>query len=115
MPLYHYKCNDSECAVEFEAAHSIKEPLWKICPDCKKESLSVVLDSPPTIINKEVKTIGQLAEKNAKALGTYGLQEKMASDGTLEKIKQTEKRQEMRKIATLSPDKKQKYIETGKL
>ena len=114
MPLYHYKCED--CAVEFEAAHSIKEPLWKTCPDCKKESLSVVLDSPPTIMNVgEVKTIGQLAEKNAKQMGRYGLQERMAVDGTAEKIKQKEKMQEARKLASLSPENKVKYIETGKM
>lgn len=114
MPVYHYKC--AECAVEFEAAHSIKESLWKTCPDCKKDGLSVVLDSPPTIMNRgEVKTIGQLAEKNAKNLGRYGLQERMALDGTANKIKEKEKMNEARKLASLSPEKKTKYIETGKL
>lgn len=113
MPTYHYKC--SECREEFETFHSIKEPLKKSCPFCDLEGLQVVLDGPPVIINKEVKTIGQLAERNAKNLGTYGLQEKMATDGTLERINRQEKRKEMNKIASLTPDKTVKYIETGKL
>lgn len=113
MPTYHYKC--SECKEEFETFHSIKEPLRKDCPFCKLAGLSVVLDGPPVIINKEVKTIGQLAEKNAKNLGTYELQEKMATDGTMEKLKQREKRQEFKKISNLTADKAAKYIETGKL
>ena len=73
------------------------------------------MDGPPVIINKEIKTIGQLAEKNAKALGHYGLEEKMAKDGTNEKLKQREKRQEFKKISNLTGDKAAKYIETGKL
>jgi len=113
MPTYHYKC--CQCKEEFETFHSIKEPLRKSCPFCDIEGLEVVLDGPPVIINKEVKTIGQLAEKNAKNLGTYELQEKMATDGTVERIKKQEKRQELNKIAKLSPDKVTKYIETGKL
>ena len=113
MPTYHYKC--FQCKEEFETFHSIKEPLRKSCPFCDLEGLEVVLDGPPVIINKEVKTLGQLAERNAKSLGTYGLQEKMATDGTLERIKRQEKRKEMNKIANLSNDKAIKYIETGKL
>jgi len=113
MPTYHYAC--SECKEEFEVFHSIKEPLRKDCPFCEKAGLAVVLDEPPVIINKEVKTIGQLAEKNAREMGKYGLQEKMATDGTIERIKKREKRQEIQKISKLSADQQKKYIETGKL
>ena len=113
MPTYHYAC--SECKEEFEVFHSIKESLRKICPFCEKAGLSVVLDEPPVIINKEVKTIGQLAEKNAKELGRYGLQEKMALDGSVERIEKRQKQEEVRKIGKLTPDKAVKYIETGKL
>lgn len=113
MPTYHYKC--CECKEEFETFHSIKEPLKKSCPFCELEGLSVVLDGPPVIINKEVKTIGQLAEKNSKALGRYGLEEKMATDGTLERIKKRSHREELNKISKLSNENKIKYIETGKI
>ncbi len=75
MPTYHYMC--SECKEDFEQFHSIKEPLRKQCPFCELDGLSVVLDGPPVIINKEVKTIGQLAEKNAKSIGRYVIQDIM--------------------------------------
>jgi len=113
MPTYHYAC--SECKEEFEVFHSIKEPLRKDCPFCEKAGLSVVLDEPPVIINKEIKTIGQLAEKNARELGKHGLQEKMAADGTLERVEKRQKREELQKIAKLTPDKQRKFIETGKI
>lgn len=113
MPTYHYAC--SECKEEFEVFHSIKESLRKDCPFCEKAGLSVVLDGPPVIINKEIKTIGQLAEKNAKELGRYGLQERMAADGSLDRIKKREKREELQKISKLDADKQRKFIETGKL
>lgn len=113
MPTYDYAC--SECKEEFEVFHSIKEPLRKICPFCEKAGLSVVFNKAPVIIIKEIKTIGQLAEKNAKELGQYGLQEKMNTDGTLDRIKKREKREEIQKISKLSPERQKKFIETGKL
>jgi putative FmdB family regulatory protein len=113
MPIYHYKC--SNCPEDFETFHSIKEPIRTVCGICKNQTLQVVLDGAPVIINKEIKTIGQLAESNAKKLGRYGLEEKMAQDGTKEKLQSQEKMKEARKIASLSPEQKVKYIETGKL
>lgn len=114
MPIYHYKC--SNCPEDFETFHSIKEPLRKVCPSCEKETLGVVLDGPPDIMTKsEIKTIGQLAEANAKAMGKEQLQKRMEEDGTAQKIKDQEKMKEARKIANLSPEKKIKYIETGKM
>ena len=114
MPIYHYKC--SNCPEDFETFHSIKEPLRKVCPSCKNQSLSVVLDSAPVIINKgEIKTVGQLAEANAKSMGKEQLQMKMEQDGITQQIKNKEKTKEMRKIANLSQENKIKYIETGKI
>jgi len=113
MPLYHYKC--SSCTEDFETVHSIKEPLWTVCPSCKNKSLTVVYDSVPVIITKEVKTIGQLAEKNAQSMGKELTQIKADRDGITERNQQKEKMSEMRKLANLSPEKKVKYIETGKI
>ena len=114
MPLYHYKCE--LCPEEFETYHSIKQSLLKECPSCKNQSLGVVLGEISAIINKgEIKTVGQLADLNAKAMGKEQLQRKMEEDGTLQKIKDGEKMSQMRKIANLTPEKKIKYIETGKI
>lgn len=114
MPVYHYKC--SNCPEDFETFHSIKEPLRKVCPSCQNETLGVVLDSAPVIMNKgEIRTIGQLAEANAKAMGKEQLQMKMEQDGVTKRMKDQEKMAEVRKIASLSPENKLKYIETGKM
>ena len=40
---------------------------------------------------------------------------KMEQDGVTQRMKDQEKMAEMRKIANLSPEKKLKYIETGKI
>lgn len=113
MPIYHYGC--SECKEDFETFHSIKEPLRKVCPFCKNETLSVVLDGPPDIINKEIKTIGQLAEANSKKMGQEQIQKKMEADGSLQRMKNQEKMAEVRKLNNLSQEQKIRYIETGKI
>ena len=114
MQIYHYKC--SNFPEDFETFHSIKEAIRKTCPSCNSESLSVVLDGIPAIINKgEIKTIGQLAEYNAKKMGKEQLQKKMEEDGVIDKIKCQEQMAQTRKLASLSEEKKIKYIETGKI
>lgn len=114
MPIYHYKC--SNCPEDFETFHSIKEAIRKTCPSCKSEGLSVVLDGVPVIMNKgEIKTIGQLAEANAKKMSKEQLHQKMTEDGIFKRMQDQEKMAEVRKIASLSEEKKIKYIETGKL
>jgi putative FmdB family regulatory protein len=113
MPVYHYKC--SSCGDEYETYHSIKEDIRTTCKICQTETLTVVLDGAPVIINKEIKTIGQLAEANAKKMGRSKLEEKMAQDGVKQKLESQEKMKQARKIASLSPEQKTKYIETGKL
>lgn len=114
MPIYHYKC--SNCPQDFETFHSIKEPIRKICPSCNSESLSVVLDGAPDIMNKgEIKTIGQLAESNAKKMGKEQLHKKMTEDGIFKRIQDKEKMDQVRKISSLSDDAKLRYIETGKI
>jgi putative FmdB family regulatory protein len=113
MPIYHYKC--SSCPNDFETFHSIKEPLWEVCPSCKNKTLAVVLDGAPDIMNKEIRTIGQLAEANSKKMGKEQIQRKMEEDGSLQRMKNQEKMAEVRKLASLSQEQKIRYIETGKI
>lgn len=113
MPTYHYRCKN--CGDDFETVHSIKMEKLKKCEECGEDSLDIVIDGPFDMAVKEIKTLGQLAEKNAKAMGKEQLQKKMEADGTLDTIKKKEKMKEMNKLASLSPEKKRKYIETGKI
>lgn len=112
MPIYHYKC---DCGYDQEIYHSIHESIRTLCPYCSENTLIVVIDTIPYGTVKEIKTIGQLAEHNAKKMGKEMVQKKMESDGVNERIKQEEAMKEVRKLATLSPEKKEKYIVEGKL
>ena len=112
MPIYEYACKN--CNYQEEISHSIKDQLLTVCPKCNINSLYVV-PSVPTISVKEVKTLGQLAEKNAKNMGRYGLEEKIAQDKLKEKSAAAEDRKFMSKLGNASPEQQQRYIETGKL
>lgn len=112
MPIYHYKCN---CGYDNEIFHSIKEKIRTLCPSCSNETLFVVIDTVPYGTVKEIKTIGQLADHNAKKMGKELLQKKMEADGIPEKLQQQEAMKEVRQLAGLSPEKKEKYIVEGRL
>ena len=114
MPTYYYKC--ASCESFFEIRHSIKQSLLTECPECHNLSLSVVVDSPFELTVKgEVKTIGQLAEKNSKEMGKEQLAMRMEKDGISKTIELTEKRKEVNKLGSLSKEQKVRYIETGKI
>lgn len=112
MPVYHYNC---ECGYDDEVFHSIHEDIRTLCPECGLHSMKVVIDTIPYGTVKEIKTLGQLADHNAKKMGKELVQKKMEEDGTAKKIEQKEKLATINKLAKLSPEKKVKYIETGKL
>lgn len=112
MPIYHYKCS---CGYDDEIYHSIKEDIRKICPSCSHSTLYVVIDSIPYGKVEEVKTLGQLMEKNSKKLGKELVQKKMEQDGITELNKKREEMAEMRKIANFTPEQKEKYIMEGRL
>ncbi len=77
MPVYVYKCKNEQCEADtFETSQGYKDEALTTCPYCKTESIYRVM-SLMHIAVKEVKTIGQLADKNRRELGTYGYQEKM--------------------------------------
>jgi putative FmdB family regulatory protein len=113
MPTYHYKC--SACESHFELRHSIKEPLVKKCPECHALAMEVVIEPFELTVKGEIKTIGQLAEKNSKAMGKEQLAMKMEKDGVNKSIALSEKQKEVNKLGSLSNEQKVKYIETGKL
>lgn len=113
MPTYHYQCKN--CGNDFEIYRSIKADKLRECEKCRVCALEIVIDGPFDMAVKEVKTLGQLAEQNAKRMGKEQVQMKMEADGTLDIMKKREKMQEINKIANLSPEKKEKYIMTGKI
>lgn len=65
MPTYVYECPD--CG-QFEEYQSIKDDPIQKCPDCNSEINRVI---QPTLfaVKGDIKTLGQLAENNAKKHG----------------------------------------------
>lgn len=72
---YDYECQNIECGLILEIDQGIKEPKITKCPICEQETFERIFLQAPLGFVKEVKTVGQLAEKNAKAMGRYGLEE----------------------------------------
>lgn len=66
MPNRHYLCHS--CDFEVEIYQSIKDDILYECPKCSGK-LYQNLENIHVSIVGEVKTIGQLAEKNTKKLG----------------------------------------------
>jgi putative FmdB family regulatory protein len=75
MITYEYKC--CECKISLEVEQSIKNKPLVTCPECGKQSLERVITGGIAIfVNKDAVTLGQLAERNTKKMGTYELQDK---------------------------------------
>lgn len=111
MPTYIYRCE--KCQVEFEATHSYKEKI----NECQCGGLVSKVICPPIVASvKDIKTIGQLAEKNSKKMGKYKLSElrdkDIESKGGIEKVKRNER---IKKIGRMTAKQKVKYLEDGSI
>lgn len=69
MPERHYFCNDESCGHTYEVFQSISEGIDRVCPVCNKETLFQDLSGIYGGV-KEIKTVGQLADHNAKKFGS---------------------------------------------
>lgn len=75
MITYEYECQD--CKYVFEHQQSIKDTTrLKECPKCHKETLERLIGNGLMVIDKTPKTLGTLAEKNARKMGTYKKEKK---------------------------------------
>ncbi len=120
MPTYVFKCQ--ECDHEIEVEHSIKQPTpsRQRCPNCKKNKLQRVLFAPH-VYNKpgdDSITVGLLADRNADRLTDEQKAQIDAKSGVKRKEKQSKSFWEtsddnLKKISTMTPTQKKKYIETG--
>lgn len=107
MPTYDYVCD--HCSHKLcDIVQSFKDdPLTK-CPECGKETLSRVIYGGLATFVKDTKTIGQLADKNWKNMGSYKRSE-------IEQKNQNSKPDNSlkRKINKMTEEQKTKYIITG--
>lgn len=114
MIEYRYKCTN--CNNEFDIRMSIKDKPLKKCNECKQSTLERVIFSPQGFVRQEVKTVGQLAERNAKKLGKNEIQERELKNKDQTKLAMDQARKELNsKIAKMNEAQKTKYIEEGKI
>jgi putative FmdB family regulatory protein len=139
MPNYQYLCSNEDCTQRiFDTHQSIHDAPLVNCPLCQ-QSIQRVIHSPRDVfVNGEPKTLGVLAEQNRKRLGESYCQEKEqqmreerlnasefkgklptgASVGEKRVAHDTWWRKANEPVdlslATMTPEKTEKYIMTGK-
>lgn len=116
MPEYNFKCEKcSHSFSEFWSVSKYDEEKSKCkCPKCRSKKVFRSYEEDNVFASvKEIKTIGQLAEANAKKMGKYKLEEKTQEDSIKIPKKQKEKRDLFRKINKMTPKQKQRWIHEG--
>jgi putative FmdB family regulatory protein len=114
MPTYDYRCNACDHSMVDVYQH-ITDDSFTACPACGENTLERIIYGGIYASVKEVKTIGQLADKNWKDIGHYKRTE--ISSQQREKQPQTvfpDVGQASRKeINKMSEEQRTKYIMTG--
>jgi len=103
MPIYEYKCN--KCEHQFEIVQGVKDPVKKKCSECKGFGLERLL-FPAMGCVKEIRTLGQLAEKNTKMAGS-----KLDTPEMSKALKTKAKAREINEINRMSVSQQKKFIE----
>ena len=110
MPLYDFECEP--CAYYTEIRQTMDDPSLLECPICGEQTLKKVFINPPSLfVRGEVKTVGQLAEKNYNKMGFYEKQDRKEQDQS--KKEKSEKRKQHQKIVSMTPEQQVKWIREG--
>lgn len=134
MVTREYQC--TTCQHQFDVKQRITEKPIKQCPACQQWSVESIIHGGLDIqVQQDAKTLGQLASRNTKKMGTYELQEKRENFRRSERIAREELRNEAErkigkpierinpdaetvkhfdKINQMTPEQKTQFIETGK-
>lgn len=115
MPLYDYLCSNNDCELLWEDVQQpISSPQKKKCPKCGMNTLNrIITGGLGGFVRGDATTLGQLAERNSKKMGRYGVGD---ADGIKnENIdKGLQQRREENKIINKMTDKqKDRFIKGG--
>ena len=112
MPLYDFECK--ECKYYDEVRQAYDAPSILECPCCNKKTLrKVFINAPIMSVRGEANTIGQLADKNTRNMGSYERQEKAAKDHASQNSEAQQRRNLNRKINGMTTKEKVKWIKEG--
>lgn len=112
MPNYEYRCD--QCGHNFEIKQKYEDKPKKKCPECKAHKLYRVYSAYAFILG-EPKTVGHLADRNTQKMGKYELEAARSKLRPTERPESKAKRKKLRKLGSLTPEQKTKYIEKGEL
>ena len=121
MPIYVFKCGECDHELEVEQSISKPTPNRKKCPNCGKNKLEKLLFAPH-VYNKpgdDNISIGLLSDRNGESLTNEQKKEIDDKNGVKRTGKNNKKQfwetseKDMKKISSMTPKQKKKYIETG--
>lgn len=119
MITYEYKCE--ACEHQFEIKQSIKDKPLEKCPECKKKKLYRLIGNPTVFIQQDPTTVGHLADRNTENMSKGQREDRERKDAE-SRIKVPKKEKPWwksdnptHKIASLTPQQKERYIREGKL
>jgi len=113
MPTYDYSC--TTCGFLWEdVSQGIDEKPKKKCPRCSKMTLNrIIFGGLPGFVKGEPTTLGQLADRNSKKLGKYGVSEKEAIKNEQVDKGLKQYKQELKDIGKMTKQQKQRFIDNG--
>ena len=124
MITYRYLCNS--CSNEYEIQQRIIEKPISLCPSCGQQSCERIIFEP-YVIDLTPKTVGGLADKNTKKMGSYErdfreqkrIKDKEAAVNELTKnakkpFYHNKSEASTKEIRKMTEKQKQKYIIEGK-
>jgi len=112
MPTYDFECE--KCAYYTEIKQGINDSSTHTCPHCEKPTLvKVFINAPAMFVRGEPTTIGHQADRNTQKMGKYELQDKQHKDGAFVDKQQADAREQRRKINSMTPEQKIKWVRDG--
>lgn len=113
MPNYDYSC--TACGFLWEDVNQgINEEPKKKCPRCSKMTLNrIIFGGLPGFVKGEATTLGQLADRNSKKLGKYGVSEKEAIKNEQVDKGLKQYKQDLKDIGKMNQTQKQRFIDNG--
>jgi hypothetical protein len=116
MPEYSFNCKKCDCNFScFWPISSYDKNLVDLsCENCGSSQVFRDYQEDNVVVSyHDIKTIGQLAERNTKKMGKYHLEEKMRQDNMGLHKKNKEISAKRRKINKMTAEQKRKYIMEG--
>lgn len=110
MPLHDYEC--SECEEKFEVYQKYEEEELTVCENCGSNSLQKIFSVPTFFVSQEAKTLGQIADRNAKKLGRGETEERTLKNKDKTKSAEIQAKKEIySNINKMNDSQKRKYVD----